>query len=107
MKNPVTGRFIKNTILYINPYNGEEYDGNKLPNEEVFSLCLQTAQNLPLVQYYTPERLNVLFELAYKNKVASSIVLLNLHSWALYNIGKSEHKPPYFVTSLNDFKTLY
>jgi len=106
LKNPVTGKFIAKDVFYIDNV-GKEYYVEEVSDEHLKILCRFLALEADKSQFkfknfYTKNKINLIYQEAYNRKLLPFYEILNLHSWALYNYGYCDKcpklTPDYFLT---------
>lgn len=85
----------------------KELESTDIDDQYLINICYFVAKGLGHQAFiYLKDRINRIYEEAYKRKILRPDIILLLHSWALYHHGYLENEPRYFPSETGEYLKL-
>jgi hypothetical protein len=97
-KNPITGKFMKKSVAWINRF-GDEFELKDINNEYLMKIliCIPQGTGYSCI-VENKEKINALYQEAYNRNLTNYAVIFNLHTWALCVWGFEDNFPSWFLS---------
>jgi hypothetical protein len=101
-KNPITGRFMKKDIAWVDRY-GKELRLQDISDDYLFKIMVCIPQDIGYECILSNrQKISAIYEEAYKRNISNGAVIYNLHTWALCVHGFDNHWPSWFLDPDNN-----